>query len=318
MLVNIYRSKTPISIFTLPVFIAILCSPLFFFDAPTESYPILWQNNLWKWINESILLHFSLTVITVSFTAHQINNVFNQNSFYSKATFLPGLIYALCLFSMGIIRFTPDLIGHLCVVIGLGSLLKLRRQDPAKAIVFLSSLMFGLAIILTPLQIGLFFLPLLALSIFRPFVWREWFMVLIGMCLPLIYYLSYEYLTLESIQFLLMPNNTHLNGLTDDWFNWISLCTSGLLVFGGLFKYLQIMRTEINRFKLQSQVIFHLLWLSLVAFTLAWIFYNSYYLYAAIPLGIFIGTAILHSRNTRVMNIILVLWLIISASNLFF
>jgi hypothetical protein len=143
-------------------------------------------------------------------------------------------------------------------------------------------------------------------------------MVLIGMILPIIYYLSFEYLSLNKLEFLKIPDNSHLNGLTDDFFNWISLGIFGLIVIGSLFKYLQISRTEINRFKLQSQVVFHLLWLSIAAFVLAWIFYNTYYLYAAIPLGIFIATSILHSRSTQVMNIILLLWLIISTSNLFF
>jgi len=318
MLVNIYQSKTPISVFTLPVFIAMVCSPILFLDAPTESYPISWQNNLWTIIDQSTLLNFVLSTAIIAVSAHQLNNVYNRNSFYSKATFLPGLIYVLCIFSMGIIHFTPEILGHLFVIIGLGQLLKLRRQDPAKAIIFSSSVMFGLAAVLTPLHIGLIILPWLALSIFRPFVWREWFMVLIGMILPIIYYLSFEYLSLNKLEFLKIPDNSHLNGLTDDFFNWISLGIFGLIVIGSLFKYLQISRTEINRFKLQSQVVFHLLWLSIAAFVLAWIFYNTYYLYAAIPLGIFIATSILHSRSTQVMNIILLLWLIISTSNLFF
>lgn len=318
MLVNIYQSKTPISVFTLPVLIAILCSPILFLEVATESFPIAWQNQLWKHIHDFPILNFLLSAVTLSITAHQINNVYNQNTFYSKATFLPGLIYVLCILSMGVIQFTPELFGHLCVVLGLGQLLKLRRQDPSKAIAFAASFLFGLAIMLNPMNVGLILLPWLALSIFRPFVWREWFIVILGVILPILYHISFEFIFSDHILKLSQPHNRHLNGLSNDLLNWVTLSVFGLIVMGSFFKYLQIARTEINRFRLQSQVVFHLFWLSIVAFVLSWILYNSYSLYAAIPLSIFVGTVILHSKSTKVMNIILLGWLIISGANLFF
>ena len=75
------------------------------------------------------------------------------------------------------------------------------------------------------------------------------------------------------------------------------------------------MRTEINRFKKQSQVLFHMTWVSLIGFIAGLSFYGEIYPAFILPLSIFIGTQILHGRNTKVINAIVIIWLIISVAN---
>jgi len=315
MLVNLYESKTPIAVFSLPLLIALLAGTIFIVEPTTSNFPFQWQIQLTDNVQNINWLNYLLTVVISATTAHQLNNVYNQNSFFSKASFLPGFIYICCLVSFNSLSFTPSLVAHLFFAWGLGQFMKLRRQEQAKAIIFQGSLLFGLAFVCSPLQIGLIILPWLALTIFRPFVWREWFMVIGGLMIPTFYYLSATYM-LDGEFMVFTKGSADLNGFSN-WhlLTWINYSVLGLIVLGSFAKYLGVARTEINRFKLQSQLLYHFFWLGLVAMFLGWYFYDIQLLGVILPLSIIIATQLLHNKNLKVVNGIVIIWLIISVSN---
>ena len=315
MLVNLYESKTPIAVFSLPLLVSLFAITVFVVEPNTISYPTEWQNLLMTTVHSEVRLNYLLTIFVASITAHQLNNVYNQNSFYSKASFLPGFIYISVLVALNCLHFSPTLLAHLFFVWGLGQMLKLRRQEQAKSIIFKASLLYGLAFIFSPLQIGLVTLPWIALGIFRPFVWREWVMVLVGVTIPFLYYFVILYLFEGDLVFLADPSYGAQLFTGLHLISWLNYIIFGLIVGGSLLKYLRVSRTEVNRFKLQSQVLFHFLWIAVFAYFLGWYLYDLTLLSLAIPLSIIIGTQMLHNKNLKVVNGIVIIWLIISVAN---
>ncbi|MEO9533957.1 MAG: hypothetical protein ABJG68_03095 [Crocinitomicaceae bacterium] len=315
MLVNLYESKTPIAVFSFPLLVAIVVCPILFLEVQAIHYPFEWQNDLWSMIHEIKWLNFILAVFLISTNAHQINNAYNSTVLYSKDSFLPGLIYLISLVALSAYDFAPILVAHFFFILAMRQLFKIRRQEDAKAIVFKASLLFGIGFVFSPMQSVCFIIPALSLTVFRPFVWREWFMVVGGGFIAVIYYLSVIYLSTGQLSFFSTPHYGFQNAKQVDLITWVNWTIFGLIALGSIVKYFAIMRTEINRFKKQSQVLFHMTWVSFIGFVLGWYFYSEMYPVFILPLSIIVGTQLLHSRNSKVVNAIVIIWLIISVAN---
>jgi hypothetical protein len=314
MLVNLYSSKTPIAVFSLPILTAVLCLPIFLIEPVSSPSLIKWQILLTDWIVQQSWVNYLFTVVLISTTAHQINNVFNRHVFYSKATFLPGLMYVLTLLTFEKLNFSTNLLSHLFLVFALGMLLRIRRQDPAKGRIFWASLFIGLAIGFSAGSLPLVLLPWLTLAAIRPFVWREWFVMLLGAVLPLLYYFSIYYMSTGGLDLKLIS-------ITDVSYTKMNLLRAAnyaiiaSIFIGTLVKYFSVMRTQINRFKKLSQIIFHFSWLSAAAVAIGWYLFDLMFFSFSIPAAFIIGTALLYSKRQSVMNLIVIIWLIISVAN---
>lgn len=316
MLVNLYRSKTPWAIFSLPVLVALLAIVIFFKEIQAPENIFIWQNEIFEDLYINVWLNYLLTVLFVSINAHQLNNLINRHSFYSKDTFLPGILYVLCLISTNHLHFTPELFAHGFIILGLAHIFKLRRQDDAKGIIFMGSFFLGIAAIFTPLVYGLIVFPWISLGVFRPFVWREWLLVPFGMFIPALYHVGIYYLINDTykIEFQPMRDGFALPDLNIVWIGlmiWFTLI--GLVSIFGL---VGIMRAEVVRFKKQSQLVLHLLWLTLAVLSFGVLFWNHYNVIFIIPLSLIIGTHYLHARNQLVVNMAVMVWFIIGVVNL--
>ena len=194
MLIDLFKSKTPLSVFSLPLLIAGLCiSILFKEDIGCPGF-FVWQQKMISIITAEPWLNYLITVVLVSTNAHQLNNLFNQHSFYSKTTFLAGLIYVISVATFDGLSFSPQLISHLFLIFSLMMILHLRRQEPAKALIFKAGLSLGVAVLFSPTLTPILLGPWIALAIFRPFVWREWLMLLLGFVLPHLYHAAIYFL----------------------------------------------------------------------------------------------------------------------------
>jgi hypothetical protein len=316
MLVNLYSAKTPITVFSLPLLIALLAVPIFLIPIEETTYFWDWQNLLVNLVKKKPITNFAATVLMVSVIAHQINVVFNQNSFYSKASYLPGLIYVLSLFSLRQLEFSTDLLAQLFIIIALGNFLKLKRQDGAKTIMFWGGLFLGLAIIFSAFSVALILLPWICLAVFRPFVWREWLLVLFGILMPIFYYVSILYMVRGGFDFKVAESISPEN-VEHDLASVSVLGVFGLIVLASLFKYFSVLRSQINRFKKQSLIIFHFLWIAIGMWVAGYYLYGHIYMSFIIPIAFLVGTAFLHAKRIAVTNLVVIIWLIISAANIF-
>ena len=59
----------------------------------------------------------------------------------------------------------------------------------------------GVAALFSTFTVALIILPCASLAIFRPFVWREWFLVLFGFLLPVFYYVAVLFMVKNEFYF---------------------------------------------------------------------------------------------------------------------
>lgn len=317
MPVNLYRSKTPIAVFSLPLLVAIICLPLILRDAEPQVYFFKWQTNFFAKIHEITFLNYSLAVIFISVTAHQLNNVFNRNVFYSKDTFLPGFIYVTGLASFHSLEFSPMILSHLIFVIGLAALLQIKRQEPAKNWVFLGSLMIGTSVIFSPPIITIALLPWITLMIVRPFAWREYVLVVLGLIIPTGYHFFFYFLNVGNIQieeaeFKLIANELN-------WSVSQIICML-LLAVGALFAFLKsllIMRVQVVQFKKLMQIIFFATAICYMGYLAGWYGYEQQHVSFLIPLSVLFSVWLLCTEKNILPTVLVIGWFLATLTNLF-
>jgi hypothetical protein len=144
----------------------------------------------------SFLINQVITLIIVLLGAFFVNFLAIEQEITSKTNFLPAFFYILFAFSTstkGIIE--PVLVSNLFILPSLYFLINSYRQDFALSECFKAGLFMGLASFFCIHYIVVFPLSLFALIILRPFNWREWSVLLIGLITPLYIYVSICYLT---------------------------------------------------------------------------------------------------------------------------
>ncbi len=316
MLVNLFRSKTPIAIFSLPLIIAVLTSIIIFEPKAEIDYIFEWHRYVFEMIRVNVIVEFLATVLLVSVVAHQFNTIFNRHNFFSKMTYLPGLIYVLILATFELLHFSPELFAQAFLIFGVSNIFKLRRQEDAKAIIFLTSFYFGLASVFSLMMLPLLVVPWIALFIFRPFVWREWVMVILGFVLPNIYLASALYLLDEETLLSIRMTRLIFTDIDFSYFQIALYSLMGIIFLIAMSGLVNVVRAEVVRFKKQITLVLHLLWISTIIFFLAFYFFDIYFFSIAIPLTIIIAVQMLNAKNELVVNILSVSWFIICLLNM--
>ena len=317
MLVNLYKNQTPIALFTLPIMVIILSLPVLLTEPANYQYTYDWLTSIYSGANHNTILFFGLTVVTTLGNALLLNFSFNRNDFFGKNSYLPGLFYLLCLFSLDLFFFSPNLIAHLFVILSAGYLLGLRRQEECKDLIFKASFSMGIAISLCPALLPLLLLPWFGLIVFRPFVWREYFMVLLGVTLPSFFHLGIYFALFGNLDFGLQGLAFLPEGRDLSIFGTVSFAILGLLIIYSGWKYIVIMASEVVRFKKLSRVLFHLFWLCSTSYALEWYLYDQIIFVLAIPFALVVSVVVLHIRNLFVINFMVILWFISSALKVF-
>lgn len=318
MLVNLYKTKTPLAVFSFPFAIAILALSLFYSEPSLQPTFFSWQYALEKAVFAVPLMHYGLTVFIVYLAGLALNRLVNVFGFFSKNTYLPGLVFAISLLGFGAFNFSMDLIGYTLIIWGLDFLFRINRQDPALSNIFMASFFFGSASVFEPLLAPVLILPWLALAVFRSFIWREYFLTIIGAGLPWLYFAAL-FFTLTG---RFAPTPEIEEAAAHDVFFTSSmillLCFLVLLFLYSIWRYLTILTTQLLVIKKRSRLLFHLSWMSIIALVLGWWVKDNIVLMLNIPLAIIIAVQFLNDRSALVGNIVLYLWLGISAWILFF
>tara|TARA_R110002049_G_scaffold147192_1_gene309922 strand:+ start:219 stop:1184 length:966 start_codon:yes stop_codon:yes gene_type:complete len=311
MLINLYKTKTPIAIITLPLLIAVLALQVFLVEIPTDSNVFSWESQFIEMIHQIPWLNFLLTTFIITLTALQLNNVVNNYGFYSKNSYLPGFIYTLLLFTFNAFYFSWTILVYALLSYGLGYLFKVNRQDCAKSPIFMASLLIGTAIALVPWLLPLFLLPIITLILFRSFIWRELFLVLLGFILPWFYYFAIYFIVEGNLIFaqdgiILAPRVFDLNWLLLAFYSGILF-----LILFSFWRFLIVMSGQLMRFKKRSKILFHFIWIALISTALNWYFYDVLLVASIIPIAIILSVQILYVRNLLIYNVLISSWFII-------
>ena len=144
-------------------------------------------NEFWSYVIQSFLL-----LVNAVF----LNAVFNSHEFLDKNTYIISLIYVvLTPMFVPLNHLSPVLLAHFFVIATLGVLFHLKPNSDGKITIFNAGILMSLALILLPYLTVLIPIMLVMIVIIRPFNWREFFICLAGLSVPLIYYFSYLFLS---------------------------------------------------------------------------------------------------------------------------
>jgi len=137
-----------------------------------------------------------LSLLLNSLAAFWLNYIVNQHNLLSKKTYLPALFYLIySAFCGQLLVLLPGTLANLLLIGASYELFSTYRKDSALSEVFNSGVLIGLASLLYFPSLFMFFFILATLLIFRPFIWREYVVSLLGLALPWSYFIVYFFWT---------------------------------------------------------------------------------------------------------------------------
>ena len=143
----------------------------------------------------SILSNHLITLLVILLGAFFVNFLAIEQEVTSKTNYLPAFFYILFAFSASTkSTIEPLLVANIFILPALYFLMQSYRQDSALSAFFKAGLFMGLSSFFCIHYIIVFPLSFFALIILRPFNWREWSILLIGLITPLYIYASLSYL----------------------------------------------------------------------------------------------------------------------------
>ena len=260
----------------------------------------------------SFIANQIITLVVVMLGALFVNFLVIEQEITSKTNYLPAFFYILFSFSSitkSVVE--PILVANLFIIPALYFLINSYRKDYALMDVFKSGIFMGLASFFCIHYISAFPLMFIALIILRPFNWREWSVLFIGLVTPLYLYVSICYLTTNDafVVFSMIKEATSsLQKLiiSEYYLAFILMCA--VTVVFALFHYFA--KGFGGKVKTQKTK-YVLLWMLL--FCLLMVFFEQVsdmiLLPCIIPLSIFIGDYLSEIKQLKIANTLLVLFI---------
>lgn len=234
-----------------------------------------------------------------------LNAVFNSHEFLDKNTYIISLIYVVMTpMFVPLNQFSPVLIAHFFLIATLSIVFQLKQNTDGKMTVFNAGILFSFAMICLPYLLLLIPVILIMNVIIRPFLWRELFLCLAGMSLPLIYYVSYLFLS-DQFQFTWSLPVWKLHDYKTTLNKYPMVGLFFILLFISLFSLGARMLKSSLRLKKQIQML-GLLFSVLIVIGSIDFFTSGTLLYlsiAIIPLSYFLTYAFLSKRSGILANI---------------
>ena len=261
----------------------------------------------------SFIVNQIITLIVVLLGALFVNFLVIEQEITSKTNYLPAFFYILFSFSATTkSAVEPILVANLFVIPALYFLINSYRKDYALMDVFKSGIFMGLASFFCIHYISAFPLMFIALFILRPFNWREWSIMFIGLVTPLYIYVSICYLNTNDafVVFEMIKEATSsLQKLIISEYYLAFILISGLTLVFALFHYFS--KGFGGKVKTQKTK-YVLLWMLL--FCLLMVFFEQVsdmiLLPCIIPLSIFIGDYLSELKKLKIANTIMVLFIV--------
>jgi hypothetical protein len=191
------RTHSPLAIPAIALLAAGLWVPAFLFDyTPRPQVHMPFYAFLVPFGEQSPLASRAVAFLLLLLQGAGLNYFIQAHQVLTKRSYLPALFFVVlgsC--TPGLLRLHPGLVANTFLLPALYLMYDTYRMDTAYSKVFYAGLLVSLA--------SLFYFPAIAfapamlvcLVIFRPFIWREWIILLLGLALPYIYTESWLYLT---------------------------------------------------------------------------------------------------------------------------
>lgn len=260
----------------------------------------------------SFFVNQIITLLVVLLGALFVNFLVIEQEITSKTNYLPAFFYILFAFSATTKSVVePILVANLFILPALYFLINSYRRDYALMEVFKSGIFMGLASFFCIHYIVVFPLMFMALIILRPFNWREWSIMLIGLITPLYLYVSICYLTtnnaFEVFGMIREATSSLQKLIISEYYFAFILMTMLTFIFAIVHYFSKGFGGKVKTQKTK----YVLLWMLLLC--LLMVFFEQVsdmiLLPCIIPLSIFIGDYLSEIKQLKIANTLLVLFL---------
>jgi len=311
MILKIYKSNVSIAILLIPLFAIILSIPILTTQIDLNSYYFNWENVLFNSIHQLKILNFILTFSFLILNTAILNQVFSITHFFSKITYVPALFYLVLMSFIDVINFEPYLIIHTLLSALIYLLMRLEQNETAIHLGFKSALIVGILACFSLYYAFIIFTLFMALFTIKSFNWREWFVILLGGIIPIIYLFSFQYIFNDELFFGLFKASFKFQNQIQ-LINYIQI-GSGLLIlllsFKGLLSFYS-RNTSINKKRLF--ILFGLTTSSFVVTLIAFYFFSYLDFGFILPLSILLSISSVNNESDNLLNLLLTITLIVN------
>lgn len=319
-MIRFFKSPQPVSLLVIPAIILIMWAQAF-----SNCFPVLdnsglpvWQLFLSVFKTLPSAVNWLIMVTLVSFSAIYINRIANRHEVLYKNSYLPAFVYALFISSVPeFLTVHPIHFVNLIVLRVFDKSFSLIKNESPISSIFDSSflaavaaLIFFPAFIVMPVMI-------IALSLLRPFNFREWLIMFIGFSLPFFFVSVWMFWDHNLLFFWkdYTDRFIHLKPVVSIVFT-PQLITLSILF--GIWLVLGLVKLRLNylknviRTRIIQQVIFLFFLFSIGSIFLGQTISVINFSLLAIPFSIFAGYYLLSAKR-RIQFYELFLWLVIAA-----
>lgn len=257
--------------------------------------------------------------LVVLINAYLLNSIFNKNGFYEKNSYIIAVLYVILL-SYYHTFYVIDglLLSQTFIILGLFQLFNLDYSADARRIAFNVGFLIGLGVTLfPPLLIILPFLWFMFTRV-RPFIFRELFLTAIGLSVPLIYALSYNYINFRKVEFqIIKPTETYSQ---KELIFLISLVLFSILVLSSIFGIQAKSRKSSIRFRKNIAILITLLLTGITLGILDWVLFKQYewFCFIVIAISLFLPFSYYNSRFKFISYLLFYMTLLFSILKFYF
>ncbi|HRG59792.1 MAG TPA: hypothetical protein PK323_12605 [Bacteroidia bacterium] len=265
--------------------------------------------------NNLPFIHNYLAFLMIVVESILLNYILNKFEIMAKKTAMPAIFYCLLMSCCKpLTHFYPLLFSNFFILLALFKIGLSYRVEEAFSSIFDASFFIAISSLFYFPSIIIYPLIWVTLIVIRPFVWREWIISMIGLILPYVFVIVYYFWT-DKVNFLLydkifFPSSDSLLTLSNQRPTFVAVASMLLLLMA--FSILTLLKgwpvnTILSRNFLV--VLFWLLGLSLLSYSMAPVFNITYLSIAAIPLSVFIANYFLMTKFKWISEIIFLLFL---------
>lgn len=183
------RQNSPLSLVIIPLLAIVLWIPGFIHPqppAPIVDMPLYGFAD--AFFRDHIYIALTIGLLLLITEAVLLNYILQQHQVIVKKNWLTALlvvVYASC--APQLLWPAPQQFAGLLLILVIHILLGTYRQDKSFSAVFNAGFLIGLASQIYLPSLCFFLFALIAIIMLRPFIWREWVILTIGVAIPFIY-----------------------------------------------------------------------------------------------------------------------------------
>lgn len=262
--------------------------------------------------SHSNVLNQIIALITILLGAFFVNFLSVEQEIIAKTNCLPAFLYILFAFSSNTkSAIEPILTANLFILPSLYFLMNSYRKDQALADFFKAGLFMGLASFFCIHYIVVFPLSFIALGILRPFNWREWTVMLLGLITPLYIYVCLCYLTTSDAFAVFAMMKEATSSLQKPVISEYYIGFILIIILTFVFAFAMYLGKGFGNKVKTKKSKYILIWMLL--FCLLMVFFEQmsdmFLLPCIIPLSIIIGDYLSEIKQLKIANTLLILFI---------